>query len=70
VDVLEEHDAIGLVARQRGRVTGVTIRSRADGTNTDLEAVLVVDASGRNSHAPAWLGTLGYPPPGESVVNA
>ena len=56
--------------RARGRVTGVTVRSRADGTNTDLDADLVVDASGRNSHASEWLVALGYPLPRESVVNA
>ena len=69
--VLEGHDVVALLASdRRARVTGVTVRSRADDTKSDLEADLVVDASGRNSQAPAWLGTLGYPPPRDSVVNA
>jgi flavin-dependent dehydrogenase len=71
VHVLDGHDATGLLSpAERARVTGVTVRSRADGTTTDHEADLVVDASGRNSHAPAWLSALGYPLPRESVVNA
>ena len=70
VRLLEGHDAVGLLAGARGRVTGVTVRSRADGSKTDLEAELVVDASGRNSHASEWLVSLGYPSPRESVVNA
>ena len=71
VRLLEGHDAIGLVAdAPPSRVTGVTIRSRADGTTTRLDADLVADASGRNSRASEWLSTLGYPPPRDSVVNA
>jgi 2-polyprenyl-6-methoxyphenol hydroxylase-like FAD-dependent oxidoreductase len=48
-----------------GRVTGVELRNggheRAD---------LVVDASGRNSHLPAWLRAAGLPSPDEQVVDA
>jgi 2-polyprenyl-6-methoxyphenol hydroxylase-like FAD-dependent oxidoreductase len=71
VSLLDRHDATGLVASgQPRRIGGVNVRSRVDGTDTDLEAALVVDASGRDSHAPAWLAALGYPPVRESVVNA
>ena len=35
----------------------------------ELEAALVVDASGRGSRAPEWLQTLGYPAPRQTVVN-
>ena len=70
VRLLDRHDATGLLAARAGRVTGVAIRSRADGTPTELEADLVVDASGRNSHAPAWLMSLGHARVDESVVNA
>jgi 2-polyprenyl-6-methoxyphenol hydroxylase-like FAD-dependent oxidoreductase len=35
-----------------------------------LEAKLVVDASGRDSHAPYWLENLDFVPPRESVVNS
>ena len=71
VRLLDGSDVTGLlVAGRSSRVTGVSIRSRSDGTSTDLEADLVVDASGRNSHAPAWLMSLGYAQVQESVVNA
>ena len=71
VRLLDGNDVTGLLAAARpARVTGVSIRSRSDGTSTDLEADLVVDASGRNSHAPAWLTSLGYAQVQESVVNA
>lgn len=36
----------------------------------ELTADLVVDASGRQSHAPKWLEELGYPTPAETKVNA
>jgi 2-polyprenyl-6-methoxyphenol hydroxylase-like FAD-dependent oxidoreductase len=71
VRLLDGNDVTGLLAaRQPAWVTGISIRSRPDGTPTDIEADLVVDASGRNSHAPAWLTSLGYPRVRESVVNA
>jgi 2-polyprenyl-6-methoxyphenol hydroxylase-like FAD-dependent oxidoreductase len=47
-----------------GRVCGVRTGNRS------IEANLVVDASGRGSHAPDWLGQFGYPPPRETTVNA
>src|SRR5262245_50101643 len=53
----------------RDRVTGVTVRT-PDGEIRQLEADLVVEASGRMARAPEWLGALGYQPPQESVVNA
>ena len=69
--LLEGLEATGLLAGEpRKRVTGALVRSRTTGKTTDIEADLVVDASGRNSRAPAWLGAIGYPPPPESVVNA
>ena len=71
VQLLDGHDATGLLApAPRERVSGVSVRSREDGTTTEVTADLVVDASGRNSRTPAWLAALGYPPPRESVVNA
>lgn len=44
------------------RVTGVQV------ADEDLEADLVVDATGRGSRLPAWLGTLGYDAPQQSTV--
>jgi flavin-dependent dehydrogenase len=71
IRLLEKQEATGLIiGRDRQRITGVSIRSRTDGTTTELMGDLVVDASGRNSRAPAWLDALGYRPPRESVVNA
>jgi 2-polyprenyl-6-methoxyphenol hydroxylase-like FAD-dependent oxidoreductase len=35
-----------------------------------INADLVVDASGRHSHAPDWLQLLGFAPPRETIVNA
>jgi 2-polyprenyl-6-methoxyphenol hydroxylase-like FAD-dependent oxidoreductase len=54
-----------------GKVTGVTLEDRSgDARPTeDLDAALVVDAAGRASRVPQWLEALGYPRPGETVVN-
>lgn len=53
----------------RTRATGVTIR-KPGGATEQLDADLVVDASGRESKAPAWLADLGLPVPRDHVVNA
>jgi 2-polyprenyl-6-methoxyphenol hydroxylase-like FAD-dependent oxidoreductase len=45
------------------RITGVVLRHRSDQQREDeeeLAADLVVDASGRGSHASQWLASLGY----------
>lgn len=57
------------------RVAGVRLlpRHRDPGTVVEevlLEAELVVDASGRGSHAPEWLEAAGYEKPEETVVDA
>lgn len=72
VTLLEQTAVTSLNSATNGcrRVTGVTLRS-ADGSGpTQLDADLVVDASGRASQAPAWLKALGLEPPQETVVNA
>ena len=62
IEFLEETDVIALRATPNGdRVTGVTIRERhvegrISSTGRDLEADLVVVASGRNSKLPAVAG--------------
>ena len=64
ITFLERHEVTGLVASRDGRgVRGVEVRSRdaGSGGSADLEAELVVDASGRGSRAAAWLAGLGYP---------
>jgi pimeloyl-ACP methyl ester carboxylesterase/2-polyprenyl-6-methoxyphenol hydroxylase-like FAD-dependent oxidoreductase len=71
VQTRQEHDAIGLLATTNGSaVRGVRIRARADQAELDVEADLVVDASGRGSHAPEWLQGIGFESPRETVVNS
>jgi 2-polyprenyl-6-methoxyphenol hydroxylase-like FAD-dependent oxidoreductase len=51
------------------RVTGARVRVRGTvGDGETMTADLVVDATGRGSHAPAWLGDLGFPRPTESEI--
>jgi 2-polyprenyl-6-methoxyphenol hydroxylase-like FAD-dependent oxidoreductase len=57
VGVRTHTKAVGLLGDSR-RVTGVRVRG-ADGTETELRADLVVDASGRGSRMPEWLTRLG-----------
>ncbi|MFJ7149045.1 FAD-dependent oxidoreductase [Streptomyces sp. NPDC100445] len=49
--------AVGLLGGS-GKVTGVRVRA-GDGTETELDAELVIDASGRATRTPQWLGRLG-----------
>ena len=57
--------AMNVVADERGaRVTGVRLQN-----GTSIDADLVVDATGRGSHAPQWLRTMGYPAPDEERVD-
>lgn len=66
-----------VVIRTPCRAAGLTVGAAGDvsGVRTDdgatLEASLVVDASGRGSHAPRWLDSLGYgrPPVDEVVID-
>jgi 2-polyprenyl-6-methoxyphenol hydroxylase-like FAD-dependent oxidoreductase len=67
--LLERQIATGLCAEQ-GRVRGVQLQPRGGGEGVELQADLVVDASGRGSRAPEWLATIGVAPPAESSVSA
>lgn len=67
---LERQEAIDLLAGGRGSVHGVRVRSRPDGAQRDVEADLVVDASGRETRAPAWLEELGFGVTPETTINA
>ncbi|MDI1462892.1 FAD-binding protein [Catellatospora sp. KI3] len=68
VEFLPATEALGLVATpDRQRVTGVRLRHR-DGTEQTITADLVVDACGRASRTPTWLGDLGYDAPAEEEV--
>lgn len=69
---VEAGEVVDLVADQvGGPVTGVRLRLR-DGkqAETTMQAALVIDASGRESHAQEWLQNLGYPCPERVMVNA
>ncbi|WP_438483759.1 NAD(P)/FAD-dependent oxidoreductase [Streptomyces sp. S186] len=58
----------GLRTAGPGKVTGVRVK---DGDGEDeIVADLVVDASGRSSHLPQWLATLGLPSPRTTTVDA
>ncbi|SEG85823.1 Dehydrogenase (flavoprotein) [Nonomuraea solani] len=62
VRVLPNRIVTGLLS-QAGRVTGVRLAG-----GEPIPADLVVDASGRGSRTPHWLGELGYQPPREDRV--
>jgi flavin-dependent dehydrogenase len=73
----QAQEVTGLVTDpNRTRATGVRLRARASAGDEasrdveELEADLVVNASGRDSHAGQWLSALGYPAPEESRVNS
>ena len=50
------------------QISGVCYRSGRQGDEQQLSAALVVDASGRSTHAPEWLKAIGAPVPA-TVVN-
>lgn len=56
--------------RERARVVGVTVKAKDEGITLDLDADLVVDASGRGTKIPRWLDEAGIAPPREDVVEA
>jgi 2-polyprenyl-6-methoxyphenol hydroxylase-like FAD-dependent oxidoreductase len=73
VTVLPAHEAASLsIDGRRGQVNGVQVRSRQQPLRENgwLAADLVIDASGRQSHAPKWLAEMGYTPPQELTINA
>ncbi|MEV4261482.1 FAD-dependent monooxygenase [Kribbella sp. NPDC049584] len=65
-----EHEVTSLKLGPTGEVSGLTVRNRSTGARTDLSADLVVDASGRSSKLPDWLGEIGYAAPEESTVDS
>jgi 2-polyprenyl-6-methoxyphenol hydroxylase-like FAD-dependent oxidoreductase len=68
VEIRDRCDVAGLIASP-GRVTGVRLLPRADGSAEErLGADLVVAAGGRSGRLPAWLEGLGYPRPREDRV--
>ena len=70
VRFVEQHRVTGLVCNPgKTHITGVRLRSIGGSNEDELQASLVVDASGRRSFAPQWLENLGFTPPSETVVN-
>jgi 2-polyprenyl-6-methoxyphenol hydroxylase-like FAD-dependent oxidoreductase len=68
VALRDSTDVLGLTASSgNALVTGVCLR-RPDGTEEELRADLVVDASGRAAKSRAWLEALGYVPPVQDEV--
>ena len=68
VEIRDRCDVAGLVA-SHGRVTGVRVLPRADGSAEEvLAADLVVAAGGRAGRLSAWLEGLGYQRPDEDRV--
>ncbi|NEU77015.1 hypothetical protein PI95_032085 [Hassallia byssoidea VB512170] len=72
VRFLSNCEVTGLLSTQDlTRVNGVRLHSRnADIGVEELQADLVVDASGRRSHSPQWLVDLGYEAPEEETINS
>jgi 2-polyprenyl-6-methoxyphenol hydroxylase-like FAD-dependent oxidoreductase len=69
VSFVETCSVIGLTSSQdKTRVTGVQLSLDDYDTPENLEADLVVDASGRGSQAPNWLEGLGYAKPAQSII--
>ena len=69
IHILENHNVLGLVASEDyERVTGVRLADRTTSNENILSADLVVDASGRGSHTPTWLESMGYDKPTVELV--
>lgn len=75
VNILEKHDASGLLTQPRGTnqelcIRGVRIvdRSQAEPEEITISADLVVDAGGRGSRILTWLESLGYARPAEEQI--
>ncbi|MER5553997.1 tryptophan 2,3-dioxygenase family protein [Streptomyces sp. NPDC002793] len=69
IDVRTGVEVTGLLGRP-GHITGVAVRDR-DGdphTRLEIEADLVVDATGRSSRTPGWLADMDAPVPAEELV--
>jgi 2-polyprenyl-6-methoxyphenol hydroxylase-like FAD-dependent oxidoreductase len=69
VTVLAGHEVTGLLTTpDRGRVTGVRVADRGGDSGRELAADVVMDATGRGAHTPAFLERLGYARPVEDHI--
>ena len=72
VEIIDRCEVVGLAATSaRDRVTGVRVLPRAARVEENLDADLVLDATGRGGRAAAWLSTIGYdqPPQEQLTIN-
>jgi 2-polyprenyl-6-methoxyphenol hydroxylase-like FAD-dependent oxidoreductase len=75
IEILDNTDVVSpILDLQTNHLSGVLICPRASDADRrvakELQADLVVDATGRASRAPRWLSDLGYEPPEEVVIDA
>jgi 2-polyprenyl-6-methoxyphenol hydroxylase-like FAD-dependent oxidoreductase len=71
VTFVNESEVIGLLLDEtKTRVKGIRTRSRRDQSVSEIEAAIVVDASGRDSESPHWLRAWGFPTPKETSVTS
>ena len=69
VRLVERTDIVGITASDgNGRITGALIHRQGEETPEQLQADLVLDATGRGSRTPLWLAELGYERPSEEQV--
>ncbi len=69
VTILGGHDVAELMSTaDRNRVTGVRVVNRDSGAQQELTADVVIDATGRGAHTPAFLEGLGYGRPVEDHI--
>jgi 2-polyprenyl-6-methoxyphenol hydroxylase-like FAD-dependent oxidoreductase len=63
---LEQGAMVEELIYRQGSVTGVRVMQ--DGAGSEAAVDLVIDAGGRGSQAPKWLGGMGYPMPAETTI--
>ncbi|MFC8274289.1 FAD-dependent oxidoreductase [Streptomyces sp. NPDC057271] len=71
IETVQGTETIGLIG-DASRVRGVLLRERGTGNvreSRSLKADLVVDASGRGTHAPDWLAAIGAEAPHEETID-
>ena len=75
VEICDQMEVLRLVRDSKeNRVAGVLVIPRSSESDRrvakQLDADLVIDATGRASKAPRWLQDLGYEPPKETMITA
>lgn len=71
IQFIVKSDVVNLLAGEsRTRITGVRVHHRDTGSTENVQADLIVDASGRESKTPQWLEALDYARPTKTWVNS